>query len=84
MAAALRLPAARWAPLPPQVPASASSSASARWARPHRRLAVRRAKGEEAPEPVEAQVPVRTLLIDNYDSYTYNIFQELSVVNGGE
>lgn len=28
--------------------------------------------------------PVRTLLIDNYDSYTYNIFQELSVVNGGE
>ena len=45
---------------------------------------MRRAKGEEAPEPVEAQVPVRTLLIDNYDSYTYNIFQELSVVNGGE
>lgn len=26
---------------------------------------------------------VRTLLIDNYDSYTYNIYQELSVVNGG-
>ncbi|XP_039117159.1 probable aminodeoxychorismate synthase, chloroplastic [Dioscorea cayenensis subsp. rotundata] len=25
--------------------------------------------------------PVRTLLIDNYDSYTYNIFQALSVVN---
>lgn len=25
---------------------------------------------------------MRTLLIDNYDSYTYNIFQELSVVNG--
>ncbi|KAL4567539.1 hypothetical protein LXL04_023126 [Taraxacum kok-saghyz] len=25
---------------------------------------------------------VRTLLIDNYDSYTYNIYQELSVVNG--
>ncbi|RLM54751.1 putative aminodeoxychorismate synthase, chloroplastic [Panicum miliaceum] len=84
MAAALRLPAppaARWAPLPPQVPASASSSA-ARRVRPPRRLAARRAKGEEAPEPVEAQMPVRTLLIDNYDSYTYNIFQELSVVNG--
>ncbi len=27
---------------------------------------------------------VRTLLIDNYDSYTYNIYQELSVVNGGK
>ncbi|KAK8950950.1 hypothetical protein KSP39_PZI004927 [Platanthera zijinensis] len=26
---------------------------------------------------------VRTLLIDNYDSYTYNIYQELAVVNGG-
>ncbi|CAI9091064.1 OLC1v1025984C1 [Oldenlandia corymbosa var. corymbosa] len=25
---------------------------------------------------------VRTLLIDNYDSYTYNIFQELTIVNG--
>jgi len=80
MATALRLPtppAARWVPLPPQVPASA-----ARRVRPPRRLAARRATGEEAPEPVEAQMPVRTLLIDNYDSYTYNIFQELSVVNG--
>ncbi|KAK9097503.1 hypothetical protein Sjap_023000 [Stephania japonica] len=25
---------------------------------------------------------VKTLLIDNYDSYTYNIYQELSVING--
>ena len=26
---------------------------------------------------------LRTLLIDNYDSYTYNLFQLLSEVNGG-
>jgi para-aminobenzoate synthetase len=26
---------------------------------------------------------VRTLLVDNYDSYTYNLYQLLAVVNGG-
>ncbi|CAM6088567.1 unnamed protein product [Calypogeia fissa] len=26
--------------------------------------------------------PIRTLLLDNYDSYTYNLFQLLSVING--
>lgn len=25
---------------------------------------------------------VHTLLIDNYDSYTYNLFQQLAVING--
>ncbi|TVU07741.1 hypothetical protein EJB05_41110, partial [Eragrostis curvula] len=80
--AALRLPApptASWAPVPPHAPASAS--AYARRVHPSRRLAARRAKGEDA-EPEAAAMPVRTLLIDNYDSYTYNLFQELSVVNG--
>ncbi|KDP45106.1 hypothetical protein JCGZ_18548 [Jatropha curcas] len=38
-----------------------------------------RKKLEESSPKLEV---VRTLLIDNYDSYTYNIYQELSVVNG--
>ncbi|CAN6215754.1 unnamed protein product [Urochloa humidicola] len=86
MAAALRLPAppeARWAPpLPP--PVSSPSAAAACRVRPPRRVAALRAKAEGArPEEEEAAPrPVRTLLIDNYDSYTYNVFQELSVVNG--
>ncbi|VAI91160.1 unnamed protein product [Triticum turgidum subsp. durum] len=77
--AALRLsapPTARWSPPQPS---------SARWQQPPcrggaRRPAALRAGGDEGPGPEEP--PVRTLLIDNYDSYTYNIFQELSVVNG--
>lgn len=30
----------------------------------------------------QQQQQVYTLLIDNYDSYTYNLFQQLAVVNG--
>lgn len=26
---------------------------------------------------------IRTLLLDNYDSYTYNLFQLIAEVNGG-
>ncbi|XP_066375509.1 probable aminodeoxychorismate synthase, chloroplastic [Miscanthus floridulus] len=74
--AALRLPAPPAARLS-HLPTPVSASAAARRVSPPRHLAARRAKGEDTPEP-----PVRTLLIDNYDSYTYNIFQELSVVNG--
>lgn len=33
-------------------------------------------------QPQQQQHQVYTLLIDNYDSYTYNLFQQLAVVNG--
>jgi anthranilate/para-aminobenzoate synthase component II len=32
--------------------------------------------------PTEA-APLAVLLIDNYDSYTFNLFQQIAVVNGG-
>jgi hypothetical protein len=82
--AALRFPSpptARWPLLPSQASRSASASSYTLGIHPPRRLAARRAKGQDAEAE---QAPVRTLLIDNYDSYTYNLFQELSVVNGGE
>ncbi|CAH9119042.1 unnamed protein product [Cuscuta europaea] len=37
---------------------------------------------KELKVSVQKSEKIRTLLIDNYDSYTYNIFQELTVVNG--
>lgn len=33
-------------------------------------------------ETTDAGGVVHTLLIDNYDSYTYNLFQQLAVING--
>ena len=41
-----------------------------------------RLMGKPLSKPRQKLEFVRTLLIDNYDSYTYNIYQELSVVNG--
>ena len=44
----------------------------------------RKRRLQVVPVPVQKADFVRTLLIDNYDSYTYNIFQELSIINGGK
>ena len=41
--------------------------------------------GPETHSPARKLVrPTKTLLIDNYDSYTYNLYQSLAVVNGGD
>src|SRR5476651_958148 len=40
-------------------------------------------KGSQTKLSVERRC-VRSLLIDNYDSYTYNLYQLLSIVNGCE
>ncbi|XBI14186.1 hypothetical protein VPH35_140808 [Triticum aestivum] len=70
---------ARWSP--PPSPRRWQHPLCQDCARRRRGLARRRASGDDGPEEAEAP-PVRTLLVDNYDSYTYNLFQELSVVNG--
>ncbi|XP_075084244.1 aminodeoxychorismate synthase, chloroplastic isoform X1 [Nicotiana tabacum] len=46
------------------------------------RLDASRTRKKLLNQPVPKLEFVRTLLIDNYDSYTYNIFQELSIING--
>ena len=39
---------------------------------------------EGVPSVTQAsRMPLRTLLIDNYDSYTYNLFQLIAEVHGG-
>lgn len=40
--------------------------------------------GEVVHPSREILQPTKTLLIDNYDSYTYNLYQSLAVVNGGD
>jgi hypothetical protein len=68
-------------PPPPRVAQCNGLSARRPWRAPGRPDWRRRSAAALAAMGPPARV--RTLLIDNYDSYTYNLFQMLTEVNAG-
>lgn len=76
-------PGVRAATQPPRL----SGATSWKRCRPSRHCTSSNVVGDHRKDPSSgptgaAGATVHTLLIDNYDSYTYNLFQLLAVVNG--